>query len=96
MRRSYEGPVFRSQAQPLLVGRGRARDLEIGDRRQRTERAMHPKNGIRRVQPGEVRHEELQSLDLSANTLAKALNVPVSRTTGILSGQCSVTADAAL
>ena len=57
---------------------------------------MHPKNGMRPVHPGEILREELETLDLSANALSKALGVPVNRITAILNGQRGVTADTAL
>ena len=57
---------------------------------------MPPKNGMRPVHPGEILREELQALDLSANALSKALDVPVNRITAILNGQRGVTADTAL
>ena len=57
---------------------------------------MRPKNGMRPVHPGEILREELQTLDLSANALSKALDVPVNRITAILNGQRGVTADTAL
>ncbi len=57
---------------------------------------MHPKNGMRPVHPGEVLREELETLDLSANALSKALGVPVNRITAILNGQRGITADTAL
>ena len=57
---------------------------------------MPPKNGMRPVHPGEILREELQTLDLSANALSKALDVPVNRITAILNGQRGVTADTAL
>lgn len=47
--------------------------------------------------PGEVlRHEFMEPLELSANALAKRLNVPPNRITAILNNQRSVTADTAL
>ncbi len=57
---------------------------------------MAPKNGMRPVHPGEILREELETLDLSANALSKALGVPVNRITAILNGQRGVTADTAL
>ena len=57
---------------------------------------MAPKNGMRPVHPGEILREELQTLDLSANALSKALDVPVNRITAILNGRRGVTADTAL
>ena len=57
---------------------------------------MNAKNGMRPVHPGEVLREELDELRLSANTLSKALGVPVNRVTMILNGQRGVSADTAL
>ena len=57
---------------------------------------MNARNGMRPVHPGEVLREELDELGLSANTLSKALGVPVNRVTMILNGQRGVTADTAL
>ena len=38
---------------------------------------MPPKNGMRPVHPGEILRDELETLNLSANALSKALSVPV-------------------
>lgn len=57
---------------------------------------MAPKNGMRPVHPGEILRDELQTIDLSANALSKALGVPVNRITAILNGQRGITADTAL
>ncbi len=57
---------------------------------------MDVKNGMRPVHPGEVLREELDTLGLSANALARALGVPVNRITLILNGQRGITADTAL
>ena len=54
------------------------------------------KNGRRPVHPGEILRDDLDALDLSANALASALNVPVNRVTMILKGQRGVSADTAL
>jgi addiction module HigA family antidote len=51
---------------------------------------------IRPVHPGEILAEELQELELSANALAQALDVPTNRISDILRGRRSVTADTAL
>ena len=53
-------------------------------------------NGMRPVHPGEILREELDELGLSANALAKALDVPTNRITAILNGQRGITADTAL
>ena len=53
-------------------------------------------NGMRPVHPGEILAEELDELELSANALAKALDVPTNRITAILRGQRGITADTAL
>ena len=57
---------------------------------------MSVSNGMRPVHPGEILGEELEELGLSANALAKALDVPTNRVTAILKGQRGVTADTAL
>ena len=57
---------------------------------------MNARNGMRVVHPGEVLHDELDELGLSANALSKALGVPVNRVTMILNGQRGVSADTAL
>ena len=57
---------------------------------------MSVSNGMRPVHPGEILREELEELGLSANALAKALDVPTNRITAILRGQRGVTADTAL
>ncbi len=57
---------------------------------------MDVKNGMRPVHPGEILGEELDTLGLSANALARALGVPVNRITLILNGQRGITADTAL
>ena len=48
---------------------------------------MDAKNGMRPVHPGEILREELDTLGLSANALARALGVPVNRITLLLHGQ---------
>ena len=57
---------------------------------------MSTSNGMRPVHPGEILGEELEKLGLSANALAKALDVPTNRVTAILKGQRGITADTAL
>ena len=57
---------------------------------------MSVSNGMRPVHPGEILREELEELGLSANALAKALDVPTNRITAILRGQRGITADTAL
>ena len=57
---------------------------------------MTASNGMRPVHPGEILGEELEEFGLSANALAKALDVPTNRVTAILKGQRGVTADTAL
>ena len=51
---------------------------------------------MRPVHPGEILRDELQTIDLSANALSKALGVPVNRITAILNGRRGITADTAL
>lgn len=53
-------------------------------------------NGMRPVHPGEVLHEELEELKMSAKAFAAVLHVPDNRITAILRGQRGVTADTAL
>jgi len=48
------------------------------------------------VHPGEVLREELKEIGMSANALAKAVDVPVNRVTAILNGDRGITADTAL
>ena len=57
---------------------------------------MSVKNGMRPVHPGEILGEELDTLGLSANELAKALDVSPNCISEVLSGQRDVTADIAL
>ena len=53
-------------------------------------------NGMRAVHPGEILSEELEELDMSANALANALDLPTDRITAILEGRRGITADTAL
>lgn len=48
------------------------------------------------IHPGEHLAEELRELEMSAAELARRLDVPTNRTTGILNGQRAVTGDTAL
>ena len=48
------------------------------------------------IHPGEHLAEELRELEISAAELARQIDVPVNRITGIINGQRSVTADTAL
>jgi addiction module HigA family antidote len=48
------------------------------------------------IHPGEVLQDELHELGFSAAELARNLNVPTNRITGILNGKRAVTADTAL
>jgi addiction module HigA family antidote len=48
------------------------------------------------IHPGEVLRDELDALDLSANALARALDVPTNRVTEILNGTRGISADSAL
>ncbi len=57
---------------------------------------MSLRSGMRPVHPGEILGEELQELEMSANALARALDVPTNRITAILNGQRGITADTAL
>ncbi len=53
-------------------------------------------NQMRAIHPGEILKGELEELNLSANALAKALDVPTNRITAILNEQRGITADTAL
>jgi addiction module HigA family antidote len=48
------------------------------------------------IHPGEHLAEELKELGISAAELARQLDVPVNRVTGIINGQRGITADTAL
>jgi addiction module HigA family antidote len=48
------------------------------------------------IHPGEHLAEELRELGLSAAGLARQIEVPVNRITGIINGQRGITADTAL
>src|SRR5262249_20990055 len=48
------------------------------------------------IHPGEHLAEDLKELGISAAELARQIDVPVNRVTGIINGQRSVTADTAL
>jgi antitoxin HigA-1 len=50
----------------------------------------------RPIHPGEHLAEELRELDMSAAELARRLDVPTNRVTGILNGQRAITGDTAL
>ena len=51
---------------------------------------------ITAIHPGEHLAEELEALGMSAAELARQLEVPTNRVTGILNGQRAVTGDTAL
>lgn len=56
-----------------------------------------PSNAMRPVHPGEILREDfLKPLGLSANALAKALNVPASRVNDIVLERRGVTVDTAM
>lgn len=57
---------------------------------------MNARSGMRPVHPGEVLRDELDALGLSANSLSRALGVPVNRVTTIMNVQRGVSADTAL
>ena len=48
------------------------------------------------IHPGEHLAEELKGLGISAAELARQIDVPVNRVTGIINGQRGITADTAL
>jgi len=52
--------------------------------------------GRRAIHPGEHLTEELDALQMSATELARRLNVPTNRVTGILNGRRTITGDTAL
>ena len=52
-------------------------------------------NRLPPVHPGEILREEMDERDLSANSLAQALDIPANRITAILNGQRGVTAETA-
>ncbi len=55
------------------------------------------KNGMRPVHPGEILREDyLVSLNMSANALAKALNVPAPRINDIVRERRGISADTAM
>ncbi len=54
------------------------------------------KNGMRPVHPGEILHEELEELGMSAKAIAAELGVPQNRISDILRGRRGITADTAL
>ena len=56
---------------------------------------MTVKSGMSPVHPGVVLREELDDLGLSANALAKAIDVPANRVTAILNAERGITADTA-
>src|SRR5713226_3751599 len=51
---------------------------------------------ITAIHPGDHLAEELETLNLSAAELARQLQVPTNRITGILNGQRAITGDTAL
>ena len=53
-------------------------------------------NKLSPIHPGEILADELRELNLSANALAKELNVPTNRVTGILNKTRSITPETAL
>ncbi|HTA66766.1 MAG TPA: HigA family addiction module antitoxin [Bryobacteraceae bacterium] len=52
--------------------------------------------GLIAIHPGEHLAEELKVLGMSASELARKLDVPTNRITGILNGQRAITGDTAL
>lgn len=56
-----------------------------------------PKNAMRPIHPGEILLEDfLKPLAMSANMLARTLDVPPNRVSGIVAGRRGITADTAL
>ena len=52
-------------------------------------------NRLPPAHPGEILREEMDERDLSANALARALDMPANRITAILNGQRGITAETA-
>ena len=52
--------------------------------------------GVTAIHPGEHLAEELNEIGMSAAELARKLDVPTNRITGILNGQRAITGDTAL
>lgn len=57
---------------------------------------MNVTNGMQPVHPGEILHEELDELGMSAKALAEALDVPPNRISAILRGRRGISADTVL
>ena len=57
---------------------------------------LAPRLALPPIHPGEILRDELDALDLSANALARALDVPTNRITEILNGARGISADTAL
>ena len=57
---------------------------------------MNVTNSMQPVHPGEILHEELDELGMSAKALAEALDVPPNRISAILRGRHGISADMAL
>ena len=55
-----------------------------------------PRDGLPTIHPGEILGDELETLAVSANALARDLDVPVNRVTEIVNGKRAITADTAL
>jgi len=68
-------------------------DLGIEDNQQKM---TSMKNRMPPIHPGEQLRDELDALDMSANSLAMALAVPATRVSDILAGRRGITADTAL
>src|SRR4051812_30040847 len=65
-------------------------------RRDHGLRSAMTKDGQPPIHPGEILRDELDTLGLSANALAKTLQVPTNRVTAILNGERGITASTAL
>jgi addiction module HigA family antidote len=48
------------------------------------------------IHPGEILAGEIEELGISASALARALDVPANRITGLVNGKRAITADTAL
>jgi antitoxin HigA-1 len=64
--------------------------------RSQTITGQSPVLNLTPIHPGEILRDELDALGMSANALARALDVPPNRITEILKGTRAISADTAL
>jgi addiction module HigA family antidote len=74
----------------------RTSDFAAGKRGEGSITTRGGRMAVTSVHPGEHLVEELRELGMSAAELARKLNVPTNRVTGILNGQRAITGDTAL